>query len=484
MRALLHEGAITGQLEHPAIVPIHALGVDEGGRPAMVMKRVDGIAWADLLRDPAHPGWEGWQGSPVDRLPGHLEILVQVCNALHFAHSRGVVHRDVKPENVLIGRFGDVYLADWGIALRLADAAAAGLCGTPGFIAPEMVLGGTVDARTDVYLLGATLHLVLTGRLRHEGQTAMAALGAAIASAAFEYGGEVPAELGALCNRACHADPRQRPQSAQVFRDALSAYARHRDSAALSAEAAERVRRCRALAAVVEPDAGVLRELERLIAEARFGLEQALGQWPDNTIAQAAKVELDRMLEERLARTAELERGARDRDVRLGARGRAVGLSLLGLATLAAIGYALSRTRAATPDELVQYAAMQLAGGLVGGWFLRRHILANAFNRQAGMLVATAIVASLAGRLAGLVLDDDASEILMRDCFVAGAIFTVSAFTLLRWTGWIALIMLSGAAGILFFPEPAQPIFGMTIFLSVVTSSVFAWRMRGQPPAG
>ena len=71
------------------------------------MKRVEGVSWDGLLTDAEHPGWEGWEGDASDRLAGHLQLLTQVCNALHFAHSKGVVHRDVKPQNVLIGRFGD-----------------------------------------------------------------------------------------------------------------------------------------------------------------------------------------------------------------------------------------------------------------------------------------------------------------------------------------------------------------------------------------
>ena len=160
--ALLAEGRITGRLEHPSIVPVHALGLDEAGRPALVMKRVEGTSWLALLRDPAHPGWEGWKGDPRDRLLGHLELLAAICNALHFAHSRGFVHRDVKPENVLVGGFGDVYLADWGVATRIGTRD-ENLCGTPACMAPEMVTGGVVDERTDVYLLGAALHEVLTG---------------------------------------------------------------------------------------------------------------------------------------------------------------------------------------------------------------------------------------------------------------------------------------------------------------------------------
>ena len=77
--AILREGAITGQLEHPAIVPVHALGVDSDGRPAMVMKRVEGVSWDVLVKDPDHERWEGWEGDQGDRLPGHLQLLARRC---------------------------------------------------------------------------------------------------------------------------------------------------------------------------------------------------------------------------------------------------------------------------------------------------------------------------------------------------------------------------------------------------------------------
>ncbi|HJL20091.1 MAG TPA: MATE family efflux transporter, partial [Sandaracinaceae bacterium LLY-WYZ-13_1] len=111
--ALLHEGVITGMLEHPNIPPIHALGRDADGRVVLVMKRIEGVTWAEVLGDPEHPLRES---SPLfggaDELAGHLEIVTQLANALELAHERGVIHRDIKPENVMLGAFGEVYLID------------------------------------------------------------------------------------------------------------------------------------------------------------------------------------------------------------------------------------------------------------------------------------------------------------------------------------------------------------------------------------
>jgi len=222
--ALLVEGAITGHLEHPAVIPVHALGIDPDGRPVLVMKRVEGAAWGELLANPHHEAWRDDGGDADDRLVRHLEILMQVCNATSFAHSRGIVHRDIKPENVLIGPYGEVYLADWGIALRTEDGLpVTPMCGTPSYMAPEMVVGGVIDARTDVYLLGATLHHILLGRPRHAGTNFRAVLFAATESEPIDYPPSVPALLAALANEATSLDPAKRPAGAAEVRQAIAA---------------------------------------------------------------------------------------------------------------------------------------------------------------------------------------------------------------------------------------------------------------------
>src|SRR4051794_38792370 len=97
--ALFREARLTGSLEHPGVIPVHALGVDEKGGPLLVMKRVEGVDWATLLEDAAHPNWSLLTAGG-DRLAANLEILTQVCRTVEFAHSRGIVHRDIKPDNV------------------------------------------------------------------------------------------------------------------------------------------------------------------------------------------------------------------------------------------------------------------------------------------------------------------------------------------------------------------------------------------------
>ena len=139
---LADEARVIAKLEHPAIVPIYEVGTLPDGRAYYAMKLVDGARLDVYLK--AH-------ASITER----LRVVHRIGEALAFAHSRGVIHRDVKPQNVMIGSFGEVYVMDWGVE---------GVAGTPQFRAPEQAESGTVDQRSDVYSLGALLRFVLTDR--------------------------------------------------------------------------------------------------------------------------------------------------------------------------------------------------------------------------------------------------------------------------------------------------------------------------------
>ncbi len=182
LRFLL-EAQITGQLDHPNIVPIHELGRDAEGAFYFTMKMVEGQTLAERIAA------EGERRLQPDRLAELLQILVKVCEALSFAHSRGVIHRDVKPSNIKVGHFGQVYILDWGVARllplsedtgsdrRVAVSAMAeidppgSIIGSPAYMAPEQVQGvhEEIDARTDVFALGSTLYHILTGQPPYRG---------------------------------------------------------------------------------------------------------------------------------------------------------------------------------------------------------------------------------------------------------------------------------------------------------------------------
>jgi serine/threonine-protein kinase len=164
------EAQITGQLEHPNIVPVHELSLDEKGVPYFTMKLVQGVSLAAWLRDPSRP-----VGS-TERLEHGIEILLKVCDAVAYAHHRGVIHRDIKPENIMVAEFGQVYLMDWGLARLLktrpasgpaAQMEASGPVGTPGYMAPEQARGNPedMDERSDVFGLGAVLYEIVSGKM-------------------------------------------------------------------------------------------------------------------------------------------------------------------------------------------------------------------------------------------------------------------------------------------------------------------------------
>ncbi len=475
--AILFEGSITGQLEHPAIVPVHALGLDPSGWPAMVMKRIEGVAWDGLLADPSNPGWEGWEGTPQDRLPGHLQILISVCNALHFAHSREVVHRDIKPANVLIGRFGDVYVADWGVATRI-DGKRSQLCGTPAYMAPEMVSGDPVDARTDVYLLGATLHAILTGRPRHPGGTVTESLLHAKSSPAFEYSNEVNEELAALANRACHVDPARRPPTAKAFRDELMIYLRHRDARALATTAIKRVTELESLHALPTLDEEQRRKLERLLLEARFGLEQALTQWPENGAAQNALEKVETIVEERQQRAMQLEREAKDRDPKQGAAFRTVGLAALTLVASGAAAVASRFTGEPTREQMVIFPMVSLSLICLGSFLMRKRLLDTRFNRDVFSFLIGSMGFILIGRLLGLLIEIPPHRHFMSDSLLTSAIMAICAYSMLRWTAIISGLFLISAVACAIFPASSMWIFSGATSLTMAVATFISWWMN------
>lgn len=297
-RALLHEGVVTGMLEHPNIPPVHALHRDAEGRAVLVMKNVEGVTWAAVLGDPVHPLRSESPLFTGDDTAANLEVLSQVCNALALAHSQGVVHRDVKPENVMLGRFGEVYLIDWGIAYAGRREGSEGrvrlpLVGTAAYMAPEMVRCEAPDERTDVYLLGATLHEVLTGAAPHAADDLRGALAKAFASEPPEYGPEVPHELGELCRRSMAPRREDRPATVREFREGIRSYLAHRASVNLCSVAAAHWRELRALLEAPAADPALAGSLQQ---ECRIGFDLALREWPENPEARAGLADLHRTL--------------------------------------------------------------------------------------------------------------------------------------------------------------------------------------------
>ena len=174
-RRFIEEAQITGQLDHPNIVPVHTLGKGEDGSLYFTMKLVRGKTLSDVLGELGHRRLDARE---LERL---VQVIMKVCDAVAFAHSRGVVHRDLKPSNVMLGSYGQVYVMDWGLALlcqgpRLVSDRGK-IIGTPGYMSPEQAFSvDEVDERADVYGVGSLLYRILTGRRPHPGATHVAAL--------------------------------------------------------------------------------------------------------------------------------------------------------------------------------------------------------------------------------------------------------------------------------------------------------------------
>ncbi len=204
------EVRITARLEHPSIVPIHDAGCDTAGQPYYVMRRLEGQPLDELVCKTA---------SPDERLAMVPHVLA-AADAAGYAHAQGIIHRDIKPSNILVGRYGETWLIDWGLARELAPAIeepstdtrtpllplaesdgltrAGDVVGTPGFVAPEQARGEAVDERADVYSLGATLLYALTGQLVYPERTPARLLERAAAAAPIQLDRHTRALPGAL----------------------------------------------------------------------------------------------------------------------------------------------------------------------------------------------------------------------------------------------------------------------------------------------
>jgi eukaryotic-like serine/threonine-protein kinase len=217
---------IVGSLDHPNVVPIHDVGVDEQGGYFFVMKYVEGQTLADVIDrlaagDPeAHAFWT---------FERRAELMIAVLQALEYAHERGVIHRDVKPENIMVGRHGEIRLMDWGIAKRVGVAEpgeeAGALIGTPAYMSPEQAACDELDIRSDLYSVSVTFHefLALRHVLAHRSDTVVGLLAAvqeespdvlALDTYDQTHQSIPPAELRYFCKHGLAKDRAQRFQSA------------------------------------------------------------------------------------------------------------------------------------------------------------------------------------------------------------------------------------------------------------------------------
>ncbi len=311
---LLREGWTTGLLEHPNIVPIYTLGRDDDDEPIIVMKKIEGTSWAQIIDD---PGLAPDTFETDDPLELHVEILIQVCNAMEYAHSRGVIHRDLKPENIMLGEFGEVYVLDWGIAVAVDDDHSRRLvaaedvdspAGTPCYMAPEMVGGDghELGRHTDVFLLGAMLFEALTGKPPYDGRTLYAVMLRAHKCPPPTFDDDVPSDLGAICRRAMARDTGERFDSVRALRSALYEFRRGREASRLAAEGDARLGEVLEILEREADDEPIDDStLYGVFGQCRFAYEQSLKIAPDNRSARdGLQSALEAMTDRALSRDA------------------------------------------------------------------------------------------------------------------------------------------------------------------------------------
>ncbi|MBI5363556.1 MAG: SUMF1/EgtB/PvdO family nonheme iron enzyme [Planctomycetes bacterium] len=267
LRRFLMEARIAARLEHPGILPVHDLGVDAEGRPYFTMPLVRGKSLAQVL-ELVREGREGWGLASV------LEVILKVCDALAYAHEQGVVHRDLKPANILVGRFGETYVMDWGLARASADSGAeapsgamkehgieratntasgpatahGAVLGTVQYMSPEQARGelDRIGPRSDVYAIGAILHHALSGRMPFHGVSEEAALTALRRGPprSLEFlAPSAPRELVSICEKAMAREAEGRYRGCAELAADLRAYMEGRVVAAHEAGALAELRK-------------------------------------------------------------------------------------------------------------------------------------------------------------------------------------------------------------------------------------------------
>lgn len=222
-QAFLHEALVTAQLEHPSVIPAYALMRDGRGGLHLAMRYVSGQTLQQYLRTLVRIYSE--QGVEVfdsrKNLFRRLEYFLRVCDAMEYAHARNVLHCDLKPENIILGRYHEVYVMDWGIARAAEDdarwTASARVTGTLRYLAPEIVKGGRPSVRSDIFSLGAILYEIISLNNAYAGDTPVEIVKlqktGRIGGFRHRFGLRINRDLRAIVQKAVDPDPDRRYRS-------------------------------------------------------------------------------------------------------------------------------------------------------------------------------------------------------------------------------------------------------------------------------
>ncbi len=286
------EAIITADLYHPNILPIYTTGIWNDGQPFYTMPHIRGDGWHKRLKEMT--------------LEENLEVLMKVSDAIGFAHSRHIFNRDLKPENVMLGEFGETIVLDWGLALpfgegkgRLPMATTAGLgSGTPAYMPPELITGplAKIGPACDIYLLGAMLFQVITGLPPHDFSTRPPDGTLTAAEKLAEVRRVVvdnviretthTGELMDIATKAMATNPEDRYRTVKEFQNAIRDYMKHAASHTLADRAKEMTTVAAPIATEAKPAADVPSVGYADYQNALALYNESLREWPGNEVAR------------------------------------------------------------------------------------------------------------------------------------------------------------------------------------------------------
>lgn len=523
--AFFSEARIMGLLDHANVVPVHSWVPQTDGPPMLAMKLVAGKSWREVLTA---------REMPDPNMDEHVRTLLQVARCVEAAHDRKILHRDLKPDNIMLGAYGQVYVMDWGIGVTTDRQLAAetgilhideapGPAGTPAYMAPELAEGTLEqDERTDVFLLGAMLHEIATNRPLHLGPDLDTIRKHCLAGVRAPFPDWVSEELRAIIERATAVRADQRHRSANAFAAALTDYLAHREARVLIdlAEKAlgrmvQAVQRAAESATATADDE---RAIHSLLAELSFATGRATELWPtsrqagelcaravstvfehairfeqlalaerlagecvDASAAQRAVAQLRAAVAQREDELAALRNASRRRDFKTIGRPLGAVFIVSGLLGLIAAFMSAWAIRAESDRAMSIIAAAWLLVTLVPGalarLLLRRHALPNslASPRVFGLWAAVAFACSLHGAIAWG-MDGDAFADTHNQAAMLAVGFVAMGLQTRRWLLLPGGLCFASALVIGLFPAHSVFLFGAMWFV-VMTAVGLAFRL-------